>query len=64
MWTPFREAIAHLLKSGHLFFFGILIIVIIIYFPHGIVGTLHEKWLNRKARLAGRAATAGPKEAA
>ena len=61
MWIPFREAIAHLLKSGHLFFFGILIIVIIIYFPHGIVGTLHEKWVNRKLRLAGRAAAAAPK---
>ena len=36
------ESSASCLKSGHLVFFGVLIIVIIIFFPHGIVGTLRE----------------------
>ena len=58
------EAFRVFLKSGHLLFFGILIIVIIIFFPHGIVGTLREKWMNRKARLTARAAAAVPKGAA
>jgi branched-chain amino acid transport system permease protein len=44
-------------KSGHLIFFGVLIIAIIIFFPNGIVGTLKEMWARR--RRAGMAAGAG-----
>ena len=44
-------------KSGHLIFFGVLIIAIIIFFPNGIVGTLREMWARR--RRAGIAAGAG-----
>jgi branched-chain amino acid transport system permease protein len=44
-------------KSGHLIFFGVLIIAIIIFFPNGIVGTLKEMWTRR--RRAGMAAGAG-----
>jgi len=42
-------------KSGHLIFFGILIIVIIIFFPSGIVGTIKERRAGRKLRRAGAA---------
>jgi branched-chain amino acid transport system permease protein len=57
------EAFRTYLKSGHLVFFGLLIIVIIIFFPQGIVGTLRETLQRRKRRLAG--SPGGPlKEAA
>ena len=39
-------------KRGHLVFFGILIIVIIIWFPNGIVGTLNEWRARRKAQVS------------
>jgi len=39
-------------KRGHLVFFGILIIVIIIWFPNGIVGTLNEWRARRKAQAS------------
>ena len=39
-------------KSGHLIFFGILIIVIIIFFPSGIVGTISQWRAARKLRRA------------
>jgi branched-chain amino acid transport system permease protein len=56
MWGPAAGAVVYVLMSevlrvflarGHLVFFGILIIVIIIYFPKGIVGTL-EDWRTRR----------------
>ncbi len=58
------EAFRTYLKSGHLVFFGILIIVIIIFFPQGIVGTLKETLLRRKRRLAAPSAGGPAKEAA
>jgi branched-chain amino acid transport system permease protein len=64
LYILMSEAFRVFLKSGHLLFFGILIIVIIIYFPHGIVGTLREKWVNRKLRLAARTSAAASKGAA
>ena len=42
-------------KSGHLLFFGILIIVIIIFFPSGIVGTISQWRAGRKLRRASAA---------
>jgi branched-chain amino acid transport system permease protein len=42
-------------KSGHLLFFGILIIVIIIFFPSGIVGTISQWLAGRKLRRASAA---------
>lgn len=45
--------------SGHLVFFGALIIVIVIYFPNGIVGALNEFVATRHRRVAaGKEATA------
>jgi branched-chain amino acid transport system permease protein len=41
------EALRVFLKSGHLVFFGVLIIVVIVWFPNGIVGTLNE-WRARR----------------
>jgi branched-chain amino acid transport system permease protein len=58
------EAFRTYLKSGHLVFFGILIIVIIIFFPQGIVGTLRETLQRRKRRLAVPPAGGPLKEAA
>jgi branched-chain amino acid transport system permease protein len=61
-WGPVVGAVIYILvselfrvwvKAGHLLFFGILIIVIIIYFPHGIVGTLNQWRLQRQRRVAG-----------
>lgn len=55
MWGPAVGAVIYILvseamrvyvRSGHLVFFGALIIAIIIYFPNGIVGT----WLESRAR--------------
>jgi branched-chain amino acid transport system permease protein len=61
LYILMSEAFRVFLKSGHLLFFGVLIIVIIIFFPQGIVGTLHEKWTARRQRAAN---TAAAKEAA
>ncbi|MGA7991432.1 MAG: branched-chain amino acid ABC transporter permease [Thermoanaerobaculia bacterium] len=58
------EAFRTYLKSGHLVFFGVLIIVIIIFFPQGIVGTLRETLRRRKRRLAAPPAGGPAKEAA
>ena len=49
------EALRAWLGQGHLVFFGVLIIVIILFFPNGIVGT----WKDRQARKAKGAAAAG-----
>lgn len=38
------------LKSGHLIFFGALIVAIIIYFPNGIVGTIADRRRSRLVR--------------
>ena len=60
-WGPAVGAILFILVSeifrvwvgsGHLLFFGVLIIAIIIYFPNGIVGTLTDR-RARKRRLQG-----------
>ncbi len=48
------EALRVYVKSGHLVFFGALIIAIIIFFPNGIVGTLQE-WRARRRRAEARA---------
>jgi branched-chain amino acid transport system permease protein len=64
MWGPAVGAVIYILvselfrvwvKSGHLIFFGVLIILIIIFFPQGIVGTI-KQW--RTSRLQRRAADA------
>ena len=64
-WGPAVGAVLYILvseifrvwlKSGHLVFFGILIIILIIFFPNGIVGT----WNERAARRSRRRAPAGP----
>ncbi|MFI5179958.1 MAG: branched-chain amino acid ABC transporter permease [Thermoanaerobaculia bacterium] len=61
-WGPAVGAVLYILvselfrvwvKSGHLVFFGVLIIVIIVYFPRGIVGTLNERRLRRLRQAAG-----------
>jgi branched-chain amino acid transport system permease protein len=46
------EAFRVWLRSGHLVFFGALIVAIIIFFPQGIVGTLEDRRARRKQRLA------------
>jgi branched-chain amino acid transport system permease protein len=65
-WGPAVGAILFILVSeifrvwvgsGHLLFFGVLIIAIIIYFPNGIVGTLTDR-LARRRRLQGAEAAA------
>jgi branched-chain amino acid transport system permease protein len=65
-WGPAVGAILFILVSeifrvwvgsGHLLFFGVLIIAIIIYFPNGIVGTLVDR-RTRKRRLRGAEAVA------
>jgi branched-chain amino acid transport system permease protein len=58
------EAFRTYLKSGHLVFFGVLIIVIIIFFPQGIVGTLREMLQRRRRRLAPPAGSGPAREAA
>lgn len=45
------------MKSGHLIFFGVLIIAIIIFFPNGIVGTFNDLRARRGGRRS-RPATA------
>jgi branched-chain amino acid transport system permease protein len=59
LYILMSEAFRVYLKSGHLLFFGILIIVIIIFFPQGIVGTLRERWIGRRLKAASSAATKG-----
>jgi branched-chain amino acid transport system permease protein len=58
-WGPAVGAVLYILvselfrvwlKSGHLIFFGVLIVVIIIFFPQGIVGTLNQWRANRRQR--------------
>lgn len=67
VWGPSVGAVLYILvseffrvwvKSGHLIFFGILIIAIIIFFPQGIVGSIAE-WRARRKRREG----AGPEAA-
>jgi branched-chain amino acid transport system permease protein len=64
LYILMSEAFRVYLKSGHLLFFGVLIIVIIIFFPQGIVGTLHERFGVRRRRIAGASAAAGARDAA
>jgi branched-chain amino acid transport system permease protein len=63
LYILMSEVFRVLLKSGHLLFFGILICVIIIFFPQGIVGTVREKLAGRRLRAAAASAAAA-KEAA
>ncbi len=67
-WGPAVGAVLYILvseifrvwlKSGHLVFFGILIIILIVFFPNGIVGT----WNERAAKRIRRRAPAGPEAA-
>lgn len=44
------EALRVWVKSGHLVFFGALIIAIIIFFPNGIVGSVNEALARRAQR--------------
>jgi branched-chain amino acid transport system permease protein len=64
MWGPALGAVIYILvseffrvwvKSGHLIFFGVLIIFIIIFFPSGIVGTVNQWRAGRRQRQAGLA---------
>ncbi len=59
MWGPVVGAVIYVLvselfrvwvKSGHLIFFGVLIIVIIIFFPQGIIGTINQWRMGRRQR--------------
>ncbi|MEO6325489.1 MAG: branched-chain amino acid ABC transporter permease [Thermoanaerobaculia bacterium] len=68
-WGPAVGAVLYILcseflrvwlPSGHLIFFGILIIAIIIFFPNGIVGSLNDLKARKKRRLAADAAAATP----
>jgi branched-chain amino acid transport system permease protein len=60
-WGPAVGAVLYILvselfrvwvKTGHLIFFGVLIVVIIIFFPQGIVGTIHQWRAGRRQRRA------------
>ncbi len=60
-WGPAVGAVLYILvsemfrvwvKTGHLIFFGVLIVVIIIFFPQGIVGTFNQWRTNRRQRRA------------
>jgi branched-chain amino acid transport system permease protein len=60
-WGPAVGAVLYILvseffrvwvKSGHLIFFGVLIVVIIIFFPQGIVGTINQWRAGRRQRRA------------
>ena len=68
-WGPAVGAVLYILvselfrvwvKTGHLIFFGVLIVVIIIFFPQGIVGTINQWRASRRQRRApaGRQAAA------
>jgi branched-chain amino acid transport system permease protein len=72
MWGPAVGAVLYILvseffrvwvKSGHVLFFGILIIVIILFFPQGIVGTLSDR-RQRRAALRRSAPDASESQAA
>jgi branched-chain amino acid transport system permease protein len=68
VWGPAVGAVLYILVSeafrvwvgsGHLIFFGALIIAIIIFFPHGIVGTIQDRWAKSAGRRpVGRAGAA------
>ena len=49
------EAFRVWVGAGHLIFFGVLIIVIIIFFPQGIVGTINQWRAGRRQREASAA---------
>ncbi len=60
-WGPAVGAVLYILvselfrvwvKTGHLIFFGVLIVVIIIFFPQGIVGTVNQWRAGRHQRRA------------
>ena len=60
-WGPAVGAVLYILvselfrvwvKTGHLIFFGVLIVVIIIFFPQGIVGTINQWRAGRRQRRA------------
>lgn len=62
LWGPAVGAVVYILASetlrvwlgsGHLIFFGILIVVVILFFPKGIVGALGEAFARRSRRMAG-----------
>jgi branched-chain amino acid transport system permease protein len=66
MWGPAVGAVIYILmsealrvyvRSGHLVFFGALIIAIIIFFPNGIVGTLMDLRTRKRRLLRAGAAT-------
>ena len=63
-WGPAVGAVLYILvseffrvwvRSGHLIFFGVLIVVIIIFFPQGIVGTINQWRAGRRQREASAA---------
>ncbi|HEV8268644.1 MAG TPA: branched-chain amino acid ABC transporter permease, partial [Thermoanaerobaculia bacterium] len=67
LWGPVVGAAIYILVaeifrvyvgSGHLIFFGILIIVIILFFPNGIVGTLADWRLRKQRRVPAEKAVA------
>jgi branched-chain amino acid transport system permease protein len=69
LWGPALGAVIYILVSeifrvyvgsGHLVFFGMLIIVIILFFPNGIVGSI----LEAKGRRERRAGSGDPKKVA
>jgi branched-chain amino acid transport system permease protein len=60
-WGPAVGAVIYILVSelfrvwvgsGHILFFGILIIIIILFFPQGIVGTLKDRRTRRRQRAS------------
>ena len=73
LWGPAVGAVIYIMVSelfrvtvgsGHILFFGVLIILIIIFFPQGIVGTLKDRRAGRERRMAAGGKAAGPAEAA
>jgi branched-chain amino acid transport system permease protein len=65
LWGPAVGAVIYILMSealrvtvghGHLVFFGILIVAIIIFFPNGVVGTWRDARARRRRLLEARAA--------
>jgi branched-chain amino acid transport system permease protein len=72
-WGPAVGAVLYILVSeffrvsvgsGHILFFGILIILIIIFFPQGIVGTINDRLLSRRRRREADGKHDGSAEAA
>jgi branched-chain amino acid transport system permease protein len=45
------QLIGSSLGEGRLLFFGVLIVVVIVYFPRGLVGTLEHLWYRRNHPL-------------